>query len=66
MAERLFPALTDVPAKEAVRFGDLSLDYTGLAEVTGALARVLRETPAPADRPGFLLRRDQANATLMR
>ncbi|MTD56271.1 acyl-CoA synthetase [Amycolatopsis pithecellobii] len=43
MADRLFPALAANPAKEALRFGTLSLDYAELASVTGTLARELRE-----------------------
>jgi malonyl-CoA/methylmalonyl-CoA synthetase len=51
VAERLFPALADIPAKEAIRFGDLAVDYPALAAVTGSLAGELREIPVPADRP---------------
>ncbi|HET6499412.1 MAG TPA: acyl-CoA synthetase [Amycolatopsis sp.] len=42
MATPLFPALTAPPAKIAVRFGELALDYTELANVAGTLARELR------------------------
>ncbi|RZQ64059.1 acyl-CoA synthetase [Amycolatopsis suaedae] len=41
MPERLFPALAAPPDKEAIRFGERSLDYAGLAEVAGRLAREL-------------------------
>jgi len=40
----LFPALRKPPAKEALRFGELALDYTELATVAGTLARQLRES----------------------
>jgi malonyl-CoA/methylmalonyl-CoA synthetase len=42
VADRLFPALAAAPDKEAVRFGEVSLDYAELASVTGTLARELR------------------------
>lgn len=43
VAERLFPALAAKPDKNALRFGEVSLDYTELAAVAGTLARDLRE-----------------------
>ncbi|WP_236796714.1 acyl-CoA synthetase [Amycolatopsis sp. GM8] len=43
MAERLFPALTTKPAKNALRFGEASLDYAELADVAGTLARELHD-----------------------
>ncbi|HKS49420.1 MAG TPA: acyl-CoA synthetase [Amycolatopsis sp.] len=42
MAEALFPALTSPPAKTALQFGELALDYPGLAAAAGDLARDLR------------------------
>lgn len=43
MVERIFPALVTPPEKEALRFGEVSLDYAQLSRVAGALARELRE-----------------------
>jgi malonyl-CoA/methylmalonyl-CoA synthetase len=40
--ERLFPALIDAPAKEALRFGEQALTYPELAAVAGTLATALR------------------------
>src|SRR5206468_9961946 len=40
--ERLFPALAEPPEKEALRFGEVSLDYAELAAVAGSLAREIR------------------------
>lgn len=41
MTEPLFPALLAPPAKNALRFGELALDYAELAVVAGTLAREL-------------------------
>jgi len=40
--ERLFPALAEPPEKEALRFGETSLDYAELAAIAGTLAREIR------------------------
>jgi len=40
--ERLFPALAEPPEKEALRFGEVSLDYAELAAIAGSLAREIR------------------------
>ncbi|NIH82630.1 acyl-CoA synthetase [Amycolatopsis viridis] len=42
MTERLFPALAEPPEKEALRFGEVSLDYAELAVIAGSLAREIR------------------------
>lgn len=42
MADPLFPALAAPPEKTALTFGELALDYPGLAAVAGTLARELR------------------------
>ncbi|WP_435122717.1 acyl-CoA synthetase [Amycolatopsis thermoflava] len=42
MPERLFPALAEPPEKEALRFGEVSLDYAELAAIAGSLAREIR------------------------
>jgi malonyl-CoA/methylmalonyl-CoA synthetase len=42
VSERLFPALTNAPAKEALRFGEQALTYPELVAVAGTLATALR------------------------
>ena len=42
MPERLLPALAEPLEKEALRFGEVSLDYAELAAIAGSLAREIR------------------------